>query len=300
MGQPHAAATPPTPGAGRIAPVSVPVTEQPHIAQSFDCTACADAAFVPCARDASLLYRDLGLRAATGGLMRADHIRATGPQAGTSDGWQWHAADFEFIFVLQGQLSFTTPTGETAILHAGDCAHLPAFLPYGQFRFAPGTEMVEISAPADAMPHAGRDTAPPPAERPGRVNAFALSHDGPDAYTVGDGPRKFLAYRDAAATRATGRRVNINVVRNSKAGDSSTGWHYHTLSAQFVFVLQGWSRVEVEGRGEFTLRAADAMTIPHGLKHDVTGFSEDFAVLELNIPADYDTVACDPPTLPAA
>jgi hypothetical protein len=29
--------------------------------------------------------------------------------------------------------------------------------------------------------------------------------------------------------------------------------------------------------------------------NDVTGFSEDFTVLELNIPADYATIACDPP-----
>ena len=43
------------------------------------------------------------------------------------------------------------------------------------------------------------------------------------------------------------------------------------------------------------VRAGDAMTLPYKLKHDVTGFSADFTVLELNIPADYDTIACDPP-----
>ena len=83
-------------------------------------------------------------------------------------------------------------------------------------------------------------------------------------------------------------------------GDKSTGWHYHTLACQFVFVLKGWSRVEVEGQGEFTIHAGDAMTLPHRLKHDVTGFSADFTVLELNIPADYETIACEPPGRKAA
>ncbi|MBL8665507.1 MAG: hypothetical protein JNM29_21920, partial [Candidatus Odyssella sp.] len=57
---------------------------------------------------------------------------------------------------------------------------------------------------------------------------------------------------------------------------------------------------EVEGQGEFTIHAGDAMTLPHRLKHDVTGFSADFTVLELNIPADYETIACEPPGRKAA
>ena len=37
------------------------------------------------------------------------------------------------------------------------------------------------------------------------------------------------------------------------------------------------------------------MTIPFGVKHDVPGFSGDFAVLELNMPADYTTIATEAP-----
>ena len=191
--------------------------------------------------------------------------------------------------------------GETVTLRAGDCAHLPAFYSHDEIEFAPDFEVVEIVAPAEVKTITGRDTPlPQRAARPGRISTFAASYDGPDAFKVGEGPRRFLAYRDAAATDATGRRVNINIVRNSKAGDSSTGWHYHTLACQFVFVLKGWSRVEVEGQGEFTVRQGDSMTIPYKMKHDVTGFSADFTVLELNIPADYETIACDPPGRQAA
>jgi len=278
----------------------IPPTQRPRIAERFDYTPYSEDAFNPRGLRTFLRYRDLGLRRATGGLMRAEHIRAVG-RADMQTGWHCHDLDFQFVFVVKGHVKFVTQDGETVTLRAGDCAHLPAFYRHDEIEFAPDFEVVEITAPADVKTIPGRDTPLP--ERPaipGRVSAFAASYEGPEAYKVGDGPRRFLAYRDAAATKATGRRVNINVVQNSKAGDSSTGWHYHTLACQFIFVLKGWSRVEVEGQGEFTIRTGDAMTLPHKLKHDVTGFSADFKVLELNIPADYDTIACGPPGRAAA
>lgn len=270
-------------------------TELPLIAQSFDYTPFRESDFKQKGLRTFLRYRDLGLRKASGGLMRADHIRMTGtPDEKT--GWHCHDLDFQFVFVLKGHVTFITEDGQTITLRAGDGAHLPPFYRHDEIEFSTDFEVVEITAPADVNTVVGRDAPlPKRATKPNRVAKFAASYDTPDSYKVGDGPRKFLAYRDVAATDATGRRVNINVVRNSKAGDSSTGWHYHSLACQFIFVLKGWSRVEIEGHGEFTVRAGESMTIPSKMKHDVTGFSADFTVLELNIPADYDTVACDPP-----
>lgn len=274
---------------------ALPPTERTRIARSFDYTPFREADFAQRGPRAFMQYRDLGLRRATGGLMRAEHIRIVN-EAGAKTGWHCHDLDFQFVYVLKGFVTFVTEGGETITLAAGDCAHLPPFFRHDEIAFAPDFEVVEITAPADVRTISGRD-APLPGriEAPGRVSAFAASYDRPEAYKVGEGPRQFLAYRDAAVTDATGRRVNINIVRNSKAGDKSTGWHYHTLACQFVYVLKGWSRVEVEGQGEFTVRAGDAMTLPREMKHDVTGFSADFTVLELNIPADYGTIACDPP-----
>ena len=272
-----------------------PPTERARIAQSFNYTPLQDADFKARGLRPFMQYRDLGLRAATGGLMRAEHIRVTGKMDART-GWHCHDLDFQLVFVLKGYVKFTTQDGETVTLKVGDCAHLPSLYRHDEFEFAPDFEVIEITAPADVTTIAGNDPlAPRGTDVPGRVSVFAASYDSPDAYKVGHGPRRFLAYRDAAATAATGRRVNVSVVRNSQAGDGSTGWHYHSLACQFIFVLKGWSRVDVEGEGEFTVRAGDSMTIPNGLKHDVTGFSEDFTVLELNIPADYDTIACDPP-----
>jgi quercetin dioxygenase-like cupin family protein len=270
-------------------------TEMSHIAKAFNYTPFQDSGFSSKGLRKFLQYRDLGLREASAGLMRAEHIRAIG-SVDAMTGWHCHDLDFQFVFVLKGHVRFTTQDGQAVTLRRGDCAHLPGLYRHDETEFAPDFEVLEITAPAEVRTITDKDERP--AQRPqapGRVSEFATSYDTPQAYKVGDGPRRFLAYRDAAVTAATGRRVNINVVRNSQAGDSSTGWHYHSLSCQFIYVLKGWSRVEVEGQGEFTVRSGDAMTIPRGLKHDVTGFSEDFTVLELNSPADYDTIACDPP-----
>jgi quercetin dioxygenase-like cupin family protein len=278
----------------------LPPTQRPRIAERFNYTPFRESDFSARGLRAFLQYRDLGLREATGGLMRAEHIRAIG-RADAQTGWHCHDLDFQFVFVLKGHVRFVTEDGETVTLRAGDCAHLPALYRHDEIEFAPDFEVIEITAPADVTTIMGRDAPVPrrPAA-PDRTSAFAASYDAPEVYKVGDGPRRFLAYRDAAVTAATGGRVNINVVRNSKAGDSSTGWHYHTLACQFVYVLKGWSRVEVEDNGEFTIHSGDAMTIPHALKHDVTGFSADFTVLELNIPADYETIACERPVPRAA
>ncbi len=274
---------------------ALPPTLRPDIAQRFDCTPMREADFHADAARPGLQVRDLGLRAATGGLMQARHVRATA--AGGGIGWHCHDHDFHFLYLLQGTLETLTQDGASLTLRAGDCVHLPALYRHHDIAHSADFAMVEITAPADMPAIVGRNVVLP-VVRPqaGRTSVFAVDYDGPQAYKVGEGPRRFLAYRDAAATAATGRRVNINVVRNSQAGDSSTGWHYHTLACQFVHVLRGWSRVEVEGEaGEFLLQPGDSMTIPRGCKHDVTGFSADFQVLELNIPADYDTIACDPP-----
>lgn len=282
------------------AEMGVPPTERPRIAQSFDYTPFREADFERKGLRAFMQYRDLGLRRATGGLMRAEHIRVVA-KSGMKTGWHCHDLDFQFVYVLKGYVTFVTEDGETVTLRAGDCAHLPALYRHDEIAFAPDFEVVEITAPADVRTIPGREgPLPARSEPPERVSEFAASYDRPEAYKVGDGPRQFLAYRDAGVTSATGRRVNINIVRNSKAGDKSTGWHYHTLACQFVYVLKGWSRVEVEGQGEFTIHPGDAMTLPRGLKHDVTGFSGDFTVLELNIPADYETIACGPPGREAA
>jgi quercetin dioxygenase-like cupin family protein len=273
---------------------SLPPTEMPRVATHFNFTPQRDRDWQSNGLRPFLQYRDLGLRAATDGQMKAEHVRGTGPTNTT--GWHCHDLDFQLVYCLKGFVRFKTEDDRTITLKAGDGAYVPPLYCHNETEFSDDYEVLQITAPADYKTIAGRD-APRPrrAARKGRVDRFAVGYDRPEAYKAGDGPRAFLAYRDIGVTEATGRRVNINIVRMNEARDASTGWHYHTLSCQFIYVLKGWTKVVVEGEGEFTLRAGDAMTIPHGVRHDVPGFSDDFTVLELNMPADYDTIATAAP-----
>ena len=72
-----------------------------------------------------------------------------------------------------------------------------------------------------------------------------------------------------------------------------TGWHNHTMSQLFV-VLSGWANIAVGGRGERVMRAGDAMCLRAGMRHDVPAYSADYTVLEMCIPADYETAAAAP------
>nr|WP_227023275.1 cupin domain-containing protein [Actinomadura rubrobrunea] len=46
--------------------------------------------------------------------------------------------------------------------------------------------------------------------------------------------------------------------------------HYHPYSEEFLFVTSGEMRVELDGRPS-TIRAGQAMLIPRGVRHRVTG-----------------------------
>ncbi|MDH3232126.1 MAG: cupin domain-containing protein [Alphaproteobacteria bacterium] len=235
-------------------------------------------------------YRDLGLTEATGGRMRAEHIRTHKP-GGLGTGWHCHDLDFQLVYVLNGFVEFTAEGHGDIRLGAGGCAHIPPFTMHDETRFSDDFEVLEITLPAEV-----RTLTEKPVAGTGRPDSkFVASHLGPDSFAAGDGPRAFLEYRDLGVSEATHGRVQAQVVRTNGPCDESTGWHYHMLDLQFVYVLNGWVRTELEGYGTFLMERGDAMSVPARHKHDVTGFSADFEVLELNMPAEFETVAVDAP-----
>ena len=232
-----------------------------------------------------IAYRDLGVAAATGGAVRAEHIRVT-RAAGAGTGWHVHRLTFQMVYVLAGWVRFTAHGAGEITLATGDCAILPPGLAHDEHGFSPDFEVIEVTMPAEVATE--RVAAPDPCTGPDRP--IVVSRDSAAAYIRGDGPRAFLAYRDLGAMQPTGRRVQAQVVRTGRPCTASTGWHHHTLECQFVAVLDGWTTVEAEGAGRIRMQRGDAITIPGGHRHDVTGFSADFSVLEINVPGDFATV----------
>ena len=120
------------------------------------------------------------------------------------------------------------------------------------------------------------------------LSAFRLQR-GADAPFKREGLRPDSEYRDLGLAAATGGKLGLKHTR-AIAGFETTGWHWHDMSAHFIYVLKGWITFRFEGvEGEVTLKAGDALSQPAGVPHNVIARSEDFEVLELNVPADYGT-----------
>ena len=65
--------------------------------------------------------------------------------------------------------------------------------------------------------------------------------------------------------------------------------HTHTLDFQFIYVLKGWAIFEYEGYGEHKLVAGSTVYQPPGIRHKEIAHSDDFEVLEITMPAQFET-----------
>lgn len=108
---------------------------------------------------------------------------------------------------------------------------------------------------------------------------------------VSGGLRVYREYRDLGIAEATGGRVHAQIIRSTKpCPEGGSGLHYHDLEFQMVFLLKGRSTVWFEGQGEVRFEAGDSWVQPPGIRHNVLYYSDDYEVLEITLPAEYETV----------
>ena len=109
---------------------------------------------------------------------------------------------------------------------------------------------------------------------------------------VSGGLRVYREYRDLGIADATDGRVHAHIIRTTKpCPEGGSGLHYHDLEFQMVYVLKGNSRVWFEGHGEVEFNQGDCWIQPPGIKHNVMYYSDDYELLEITLPAEYETVA---------
>ena len=127
---------------------------------------------------------------------------------------------------------------------------------------------------------------------PGRV---ALSRGNEPVLLPGRRPE--IMYRNLFVADATGGNMRCEVMHVSP-GDPArpTGWHYHTADLQFLYILQGWVDMEVDGIGPIRLNEHDSLLIPGGTIHQELRSSEHMRLLEVSVPSALGTVNCEPPT----
>ena len=142
-------------------------------------------------------------------------------------------------------------------------------------------------------------TSPPrydgPLELARSLSAFALSSAAAAEFTR-DGPRADVEYRDLGLAAATNGRIGIKHIRAIMPLPAPTGWHWHDMTAHFVFVLRGSVTFRFAGvDGDVTVTAGSGLSQPAGVPHNVVGRSDDLELLEINVPASYGTFDAPPP-----
>lgn len=110
-----------------------------------------------------------------------------------------------------------------------------------------------------------------------------------------EGPRSNVEYRDLGMAEASGGRIGAKHIRAIQPFVEETGWHWHDMTAHFVYVLKGWIEFRFEGVAEsVTVLAGSCLSQPAGVAHNVIGQSDDLELIEINMPADYSTSECAP------
>jgi quercetin dioxygenase-like cupin family protein len=108
------------------------------------------------------------------------------------------------------------------------------------------------------------------------------------------GLRPHFEYRELGIERATEGKVLAQVIRARQPCEGPGDEHTHTLDFQMVYILRGWMKTWFEGEGERTLEAGDCMYQRPEIAHRVLGYSDDLEVLEITIPADFETATVAP------
>ena len=108
------------------------------------------------------------------------------------------------------------------------------------------------------------------------------------------GLRSFMEYRDLGIETATHGQFRAHVIRIKKDAGThdlhTTGLHQHLCDFQMFYVLKGWIKTELEGQGAHVMRPGSAWIQPPKIKHKVLDYSDDAEVLEIVLPANFDTV----------
>jgi mannose-6-phosphate isomerase-like protein (cupin superfamily) len=114
----------------------------------------------------------------------------------------------------------------------------------------------------------------------------------------GDGLREEFVYRDLGVVDATGGDIHAHIIKAKHLEGGHNGLHRHLVDFQFAMVLKGWVSFYYREHGELRYDEGDVMFVPGGTLHELREYSQDLELLEITMPAVYDTVKEDGSTMP--
>jgi mannose-6-phosphate isomerase-like protein (cupin superfamily) len=109
------------------------------------------------------------------------------------------------------------------------------------------------------------------------------------------GRRDFFTYRDLGVAAASAGTMRAQVMSASQGLSRPTGWHYHECVGQFIYILKGWVDLEFEDGRTLRVDEGDSLFIPGFMRHNEIRTSETMEILEVSVPGQMGTTACDPP-----
>jgi len=124
-------------------------------------------------------------------------------------------------------------------------------------------------------------------------HSFTVSHHREEDFDAG--LRAYAKYRDLGIANATDGMVQAHVIRMVPPciPEEVSKLHYHDVDFQMIYVLKGWMKSEFEGQGPVLMREGSCWIQPPRIKHKVLDYSDDCEVLEIILPAKFDTVTLD-------
>jgi hypothetical protein len=123
-----------------------------------------------------------------------------------------------------------------------------------------------------------------------RKQIFVASHLNPNAFE--GGLRSYAKYRDLGMAAATNGLAQAHVIKMNPPCDPAvvSKRHYHDVEFQMIYVLKGWIKGAYDGAGEVTMVEGSCWLQPPKIKHTVLDYSHDCKLLEIILPAEFDTV----------
>jgi quercetin dioxygenase-like cupin family protein len=112
----------------------------------FSASHAKDARFEDGGLRSFFVYRDLGIKAATGGRAMAHVIRAKNAHQG-SVGWHRHSLDFQMYYVIKGWIEFEYDGIGAVRAVAGSCIHQPPGIRHNELAHSEDLELIEITLP---------------------------------------------------------------------------------------------------------------------------------------------------------
>ena len=122
-----------------------------------------------------------------------------------------------------------------------------------------------------------------------KANRLIVSHLATSRFE-GGGLRSQYEYRDLGIAAATGGRVGAHVIRVTDPRATSPP-HTHALDFQMIYILKGWVVFDYEGVGQVRLEQGSCAYQPSGICHAEIAHSGDLEILEITMPAEFETAS---------